>query len=331
MKKKIDDIQYQITMSKLKFYTILTTKTYTAITYRNRTRYFFNTPGNSKLQEIIVNNLISILKTIQKNVPTVMLIEYDFLENEIIDFFNISIDYRNRTIEESTVYEFIKEKIDTTKETMLKIPEQIFELKDIMFEGQNINERIVESTKMLENYDTYKHILKGKKSVSETEKLLGQLIKSQLKKDLILKKSGLAETDYRLIGFECDLPEDTIEKIYEAMSKTKPSQIITDLDNFKAIFGVPGYSVKKPAKWGLKYGKQANKAALFTFIKLMLDIKKFPREYFRKANELFRFSKNDIFTSYSYPDPKDQKSCVVTYFIPIKRIIEKVRPLKNGL
>lgn len=127
-----------------------------------------------------------------------------------------------------------------------------------------------------------------------------------------------------LIGFVCNLPQKTVKDIFTLMDGT---QISCEAKDFIAIFCLTPSTVNKPVKWLVKHGKQPNKTALFSFLKLMLGLEEMPREILRQSNRLFIFGDTDIFPDkYTYPSRDEQKSTLRKHFKQVKDIIIKTRP-----
>lgn len=129
----------------------------------------------------------------------------------------------------------------------------------------------------------------------------------------------------RLTGFTCNLHPDTVEEIFNLMVTSK--QISGNLIDFQAIFANTLKPYKTSVKWLILHNGKPNKTALFTFIKLMLELDELSRETLRQANNLFISGKENIFPErYSYPSLEEQKSSIVTHFKPVKELIKKNRP-----
>ncbi len=130
----------------------------------------------------------------------------------------------------------------------------------------------------------------------------------------------------QLTGFTCNLHPDTVKKIFNLMVTSK--QISGNLTDFQAIFANTSTPVKNPVKWLVLHNRKPNKTALFTFIKMMLELDELPREILRQANNLFKCEKENIFPEkHTYPNEKEQKSSILTHFKPVKELIKKNRPI----
>jgi len=129
----------------------------------------------------------------------------------------------------------------------------------------------------------------------------------------------------QLTGFSCNLHPETVEQIFNLMVASK--QISGNINDFQAIFANTSTPFKNPVKWLILHNRKPNKTALFTFIKLMLELDIIPRDILRQSNQKFKFGKENIFPdNYTYPTKEEQKSSIVTHFKPIKDLIKKTRP-----
>lgn len=149
----------------------------------------------------------------------------------------------------------------------------------------------------------------------------------ELKKKFDVEYLEMETLDNQLTGFSCTLHPDTVKKVFDLMVDNKPKpQIEGKLEDFQAIFASKPTPIKKPLKWLVKHNKKPNKTALFTFIKMMLELDKVPIEIIKKANQLFQYGTKDIFPNKYYPSEQEQKSSIVTHFKQVKDIIKKTRP-----
>jgi hypothetical protein len=175
------------------------------------------------------------------------------------------------------------------------------------------------------NTDLKKNIIEGFYPLESDPVKLQEHLQNKLEE---LKTSYLFK-DFQpnqLTGFTCNLHPDTVKEIFNSMATSK--QISGNLTDFHAIFANTSTPVKNPVKWLLKHNGKPNKTALFSFIKLMLNLDELPREILRQANNLFISGKENVFPDkYSYPSIEEQKSSIVNHFKPVKELIKKNRPV----
>lgn len=122
--------------------------------------------------------------------------------------------------------------------------------------------------------------------------------------------------------FDCSLSKVKLTEVHQVMIDMKYIQ--ADISDFLKVFGKEDGNIEKPVKWLLSHNGKANKTSLFTFLKMMLELDKVPRDMLNKANELFK--PNNIFFSMAYPSKKEQQASLVKYFKSIKHIITNTRP-----
>ncbi len=106
-------------------------------------------------------------------------------------------------------------------------------------------------------------------------------------------------------GFNCKLPESTIEGIHQQMTEQK--YIDAELDSFKAIFGKGAVNEFIPVRWLIQTPKKkANKTALFVFLKRMLG--KASNKNIEKAKVFFVDSEGNGIEIKTYPNSDAQNA-----------------------
>lgn len=224
---------------------------------------------------------------------------------------------------------------------ILKAAENIKEFNDCIscLNGDLGNSTINELVCAIELIKRYKELFKKAEDIKDSKEKL------ELNKKLESLNEEIGNRDFQnrilmnrlnekdnnnllkqpISGFTCQIDPKIAKEIFKLMKEGK--KILGNQKDFLAIFSNESKKVDKPIKWNTRHGGKANKTALFSFLKLILELDEFPREFLRQANRLFVCGKENIFPdNYTYPSEKEQKSSIVTHFKKVKEIIKKNRP-----
>ena len=148
----------------------------------------------------------------------------------------------------------------------------------------------------------------------------------KIRSEIIINKDG--EFKVHPKGFACKIHSDTINEIYLSISKPPTKFISGNRTDFLAIFSSTPAPVKGTIEWLLMHNSKPNKTALFTLLKLILELDEVPREILRKANKLFHSGNKEIFQKkYTYPSDDSQYSTMTKHFKEVKKILKKARPV----
>jgi len=159
---------------------------------------------------------------------------------------------------------------------------------------------------------------------------LPTLVKHKLLKNYILEiynqKFNL-NNDTRPTGFYCELPEPTVEQIFEIMQAN--DQISGNSEDFKAIFSREPKPVTKPVTWKIKSQKKpyrGHQIKLYLFIETMLNRKLLAKDI-RKAVNLFIDEKGQFLNPKMKEPSKHDRNTHNIFEKLLKDAIEKTRPV----
>lgn len=227
--------------------------------------------------------------------------------------------------------ERLKNRVKEFENIVYVLPDYKSDFKDLLSEIYYLSNNYIKSYEFISS-SLEKEIAIKEKELELTIDRNDFLQNNQYKKLFDISKlidSIFAKTKFYdncgIKGFNCNLHPDIVKEIFKSMVTSK--QISDNLTDFMAIFSKDSIPVENPVKWLILHNGKPNKTALFTFIKLMLELDELPREILRQANNLFISGKENIFpVKYSYPSLEEQKSSIVTHFKPVKELIKKNRP-----
>lgn len=313
-------------MSNYHFFKINDFKGY-SIVYVGDKKYEFRIP-NENLLFYVVSKILGILLITEKLFPILNKANLKMMDYYVNQTHKLVLLYLDNKISEKTLRNLVKINLDIAISSKSKITAMLVSSVETDFKNLSQKERIKVVSEIIMKMEQSKIVIEQcgiKLSLAENVRL--NSLKNYLENEKTKLTLDLMTQKNEIKGFESNLSEKTISEIFNAMTISNPKQIITDLDNFKAIFGIKGYKIQSPVIWNIKRGKEPNKSSLFTFLALVLELEVVPRALLRQANVLFKCGAKDIFADdYSYPSPQEQKSSKLKYFVPIKRIIENSRP-----